>query len=61
LPGADCWPSLTGMWGTNGAPPIGTGKFKYVKPYGRWYSMTTLAAAQLQAAPPPVDLPGIAP
>jgi len=60
--GADYYPAETGGWGSGAANPgVAVGKMKYVKPYWRFYAMTTLTAAQLQANPPPVDLATIAP
>ena len=61
--GGDYYPALTGTWpGTLPYNPgIGAGKEKYVKTYWRFFSMTTLSAAQLQSNPPPVVLTGILP
>lgn len=61
--GADYYPALTGGWPGNLTynPGCGIGKEKYVQTQWRFYSMTTLSAAQLTANPPPVDLTNIAP
>jgi hypothetical protein len=61
--GADYYPALTGGWpGTlTYNPGAGIGKEKYVQTEWRFYSMTTLSAAQLTANPPPVVLTNIAP
>jgi hypothetical protein len=60
--GADYYPALTGGWGSGSSNPgVGVGRMKYVKPNWRFYAMTTLTAAQLQANPPPVNLDGVAP
>ena len=59
--GADYWPSTTSDWGSAGAPSIADGKLKYVKPYWRWYAITSLSEAELDANPPPLQLAGISP
>jgi hypothetical protein len=61
--GGDYYPALTGSWPGNLSynPGIASGKLKYVKTYWRFFSMTTMTAAQLQNNPPPIDLSGIQP
>jgi hypothetical protein len=61
--GGDYYPAVTGGWPGNLSynPGIAIGKEKYVKRYWRFFSMTTMTAAQLQSNPLPIDLTGIEP
>ncbi|HTP28875.1 MAG TPA: WSC domain-containing protein [Anaeromyxobacteraceae bacterium] len=60
--GADYYPALTGGWGAGNANPgVGVGRMKYVESAWRFFAMTPLTAAQLEANPVPANLAGIAP
>jgi hypothetical protein len=62
--GADYWPSLTGALPAsyNGVtPPVGNGKFKYVRSNWRSFAMTTMTQSQLANNPPPINLSGVLP
>ncbi|MGV2826617.1 hypothetical protein [Myxosarcina sp. GI1(2024)] len=55
--GGDYWRDQTAQWNkswTNNAD-IGIGKFKYVKPWWRYFTMTTLSPTEICQNPPPVD------
>jgi len=61
--GGDYYPALTGPWPGNLPynPGIAAGKEKLVTTSWRFFSMTTMTAAELQKNPPPVNLNGVEP
>jgi hypothetical protein len=62
--GADYWPSLNGALPASYdgvTPPVGNGKFKYVRSNWRSFAMTTMTQSQLANNPPPINLSGVLP